>query len=574
MNKKSTYISYLLMLCVSASISAQDLQGDWEGVLGEGGADLPLIIHITKSPDGKHTGTLDSPKQGGYGVPMSTLEIEGNRLIFEIKDIGVYYEGLLNQEGLIEGKFVQGTAMDLTFSRQQKIAVDYSESSDQNDIIGSWSGPIELPGAPLQFVIHIKQGDGGLEAEADSPDQGSFGMKIDEITFKTGELKIKINVAGVVYNGRLLADQQSIQGFFEQGGGKFILNMKKTNGEKIQSKRPQMPQPPFEYDNEEVVVNNAHAGIELAGTLTFPKGKIAKAVAIMITGSGPQDRDETIFNHKPFWVIADHLSNNGYAVLRMDDRGVGKSKGDFSAATSADFATDISAAIDYLQTRKDIPHDKIGLIGHSEGGMIAPMVATDRDDVAFAILLAGPGIPIVDLLAEQSYLIESSQGGDKAALEKKRMRNLELNQQIAGVLGAKDFKEKASEYLTSYFIEAGLDEEQIHVQKDNLLKQYDSPWFAYFLKFEPAKYLSRLTVPVLALNGALDLQVAADSNLKGIQEALQLAQNSDYTIKKLDKMNHLFQTTETGKVSEYGVLEETFSIQALNIMTEWLDQRF
>ena len=575
MYKKNYSIFNLLLLCFSASVHAQKFEGDWAGVLAPGGVNLPIVIHITSAADGKYSGTLDSPSQGGYDIPMTLVEIENNRLIFEIKSIGVYYEGVLDtKKDLIEGKFIQGGVMDLNLSKQQKVAVEYSESSDLNDIIGSWSGPIQLPGAALQFVLHVQQGDDGLEAVADSPDQGSYGMEIDEINFDKGELNIKINVVGAAYSGRLLADQQSIQGLFEQGGGKFVLNLEKGKNKNSQRKRPQTPQPPFAYNSEEVVVNNTQAGITLAGTLTMPKGQKAKAAAIMITGSGPQDRDETILQHKPFWVIADHLTQQGYAVLRMDDRGVGQSKGNFSAATSADFATDISAAVDYLKSRKDIPEDKIGLIGHSEGGMIAPMVATARNDVAFTILLAGPGIPIVDLLAEQAYLIESAQGGDKTALEKKRMGNLQLNQQIADILGSENFTEKASAYVTSYFSELGLNEQQMQLQKDNLLKQYESPWFAYFLKFKPAEYLSRLSVPVLALNGGLDLQVAADSNLNGIREALQLAGNKDYTMKKLDNMNHLFQTTETGKVSEYGILEETFSPKALKIMTDWLDQRF
>ena len=569
-----TNVLVLLYLLYGSKAVAQDLQGDWEGVLKTQGIELPTVIHIKKESNG-YSGTLDSPTQGGFDIPMSKLEIDGSKLFFEIKSIGAFYEGTFNQEsGEIEGKYVQRGVLELNFSRPQKNDVAYSQSSKPEDIIGSWQGPIQIPGNPLTFVIHIKQGDDGLIAEADSPDQGSFGMPIETVKFKNGEFNIAVPKLGMKYTGRLLQDQQSINGFFEQNGGRFKLDLNKATEDEIetQSKRPQMPEAPFNYSIEDVVVQNKKAGIELAGTLTIPKNP--KAAAIMITGSGPQDRDETIFGHKPFWVIADHLGEKGYAVLRMDDRGVGQSKGDFSQATSADFATDISAAVDYLKSRDDIPADKIGLIGHSEGGMIAPMVAAERSDVAFAILLAGPGVPITELLTEQYYLLMLSEGGDEKELQEKRVRDLRLNQQIVGILDAPDFEAKATEYMHAYFTGNDMPEEQIQPNIEALLKQYETPWFGYFLAFEPAQYLSQLKAPLLAINGSLDLQVGADTNLNGIRQVMQSIQHPDYTIKKLDKMNHLFQVTETGKVSEYGKLEETFSPVALNIISDWLDQRF
>ncbi|MCZ8215835.1 MAG: alpha/beta hydrolase, partial [Cyclobacteriaceae bacterium] len=259
-------------------------------------------------------------------------------------------------------------------------------------INGQWNGLLKVQGTQLRVVFNIKQTENGLSATLDSPDQGAKGIPTTASSFENGVLKIAIANLTVEYEGTLGSDN-IIVGTFKQAGQTFPMNLSKEKVEKEKIVRPQEPAKPYPYYSEDVTFENKSAGISLAGTLTLPKKEGIFPVVILISGSGPQNRDEELMGHKPFLVLSDHLTKNGIAVLRYDDRGTALSKGDFKTATSADFATDVEAAMAYLKTRKEINKKKIGLIGHSEGGLIAPMVASRSKDVSFIVLLAGPGIP-------------------------------------------------------------------------------------------------------------------------------------------------------------------------------------
>ncbi|MGJ8662354.1 MAG: alpha/beta hydrolase family protein, partial [Marinicella sp.] len=387
---KTQFKVLLISLFLSASAWA-DLSGDWEGELDVNGTKIPLVIHLLQN-DEHQSGTLDSPAQGANDIAMTSLEFNDEKLMFEIAGIGIHYEGELDQAtGNIDGNFIQGGVFKLSFSPVSEDTFAKSDSSDDQDLLGQWGGTVEIPGNPLGLILHVNTVDGALTATADSPDQGATGMVVDTITLQEGKVVFTMEALGVEFIGTMGANKGVIKGDFNQQGMVFKLQLTRDLPQKQVSERPQEPQEPFAYHIETVVVHNNQANIELAGTLTRPSdANNVKAAAIMITGSGPQDRDETIFNHKPFWIIADYLAEQGYAVLRLDDRGVGESTGDFNQATSEDFVTDISAAVDFLKLRADIPADKIGLIGHSEGGMIAPMLAAQRDDLSFLVLLAGP----------------------------------------------------------------------------------------------------------------------------------------------------------------------------------------
>ncbi|WP_223786758.1 alpha/beta hydrolase family protein [Marinicella meishanensis] len=551
-----------------------ELAGDWEGVLEVNGMQLPLVLHLQQN-DGVASGTLDSPAQGAMGMPMSRVEMDGARLLFELSAIGVHYEGQLDEANdTITGKFIQGGVFDLSFSRADA-NVAHSDSSDPAVLVGQWGGTVQIPGNPLSLVLHVKQSEGQLQASADSPDQNVTGLVVDAIGIEAGEVRFTMQALGVEFTGHLSEDEQTIDGDFKQQGLVFKLALTQGALPKQVYQRPQQPQAPFAYHVEDVVVENVTAGVQLAGTLTRPQDpQQVKAAAVMITGSGPQDRNETVFKHEPFWVIADHLAAQGYAVLRMDDRGVGDSTGDFKTATSADFVTDISAAVDYLQTRDDIPADKVGLIGHSEGGMIAPMLAAERDDLGFLILLAGPGIPITELLAEQKYLIAKTMGQDETTLQQQRADDLAFHQQLVKWAKRDDYSAQVSQYLKDDLAADGVSAEQLQLAVDNHLKMVDTPWFRYFIAFDPAPYLAQVSTPLLALNGELDVQVAAESNLAGIERSLQAAQHPDFTIQALPQLNHLFQTSTTGATSEYVQIEETFAPAALQAMVNWLNKRY
>ena len=357
-------------------------------------------------------------------------------------------------------------------------------------------------------------------------------------------------------------------------GNKLPLILGREPAAKKEIKRPQEPKAPFPYTAEEVIFHNDKAAVNLAGTLTLPEGEGNFPAVVLISGSGPQDRNEEILGHKPFLVIADYLTRNGIAVLRYDDRGVGKSKGFFSLANSADFATDAAAAMEYLKTRQEIDSTKIGLVGHSEGGLIAPMVAADSKEVAFIVLLAGTGISGDALLLKQEELIARASGVSEERIAKSKLRNKELfflvrqfdNRDALKKVLADKINEFIDEEETVAFTEEMDREAYVNQQVSKLA----NPWMMYFLKHNPATDLQKVTCPVLAVNGSTDLQVPATENLSAIKAALEQGGNQEVTVKEYTGLNHLFQESETGSPDEYGAIEQTFSPLVLAEVTEWI----
>jgi pimeloyl-ACP methyl ester carboxylesterase len=303
--------------------------------------------------------------------------------------------------------------------------------------------------------------------------------------------------------------------------------------------------------------------------LTLPEGAGPFPAAILITGSGPQDRDETVFGHKPFAVLADHLTRHGIAVLRHDDRGVGRSTGEFSAATSADFATDTNAAVRFLMTRSEIDPEAIGLIGHSEGGMVAPLAAADNKGVRFVVLLAGPGTDLMQLALSQQRLMGLSQGVSEEELARMQPVMTGIFTAVSRASNSEDAQTRVRALLTP---EALATLKTPEPRKEQLVQHLASEWFRYFLQYKPARSLSRVDVPILALNGSLDRQVPADENLAAIRIAVR--RNPDVTIRKLEGLNHMFQTATTGAIGEYADIAETMSPATLSTVTEWIASRF
>lgn len=344
-----------------------------------------------------------------------------------------------------------------------------------------------------------------------------------------------------------------------------------------QNERPQTPEAPFNYNIEEVSFINIEAdSIKLAGTLTLPKNKKKSVVAILINGSGPLDRDCTIYNHKPFWVIADYLTNNGIAVLRFDERGTAKSEGDYSKATTYDLASDVEAGINYLKTRTDIDASKIGLIGHSEGGVIAPIIASSNKDVAFTVLLAGPGVAGDVTLYTQNEKIMAQSGATPEAV------NFQLDisknlYRIVKTTSNDSLATKISTYLDKYK-EDNKDSKVLPFLLNPLTKiefmKFSKPWLREFVRLDPEPFLLKTKCPVLALNGSKDVQVIPDLNLNAIEAALKKGENKDFTLKEIEGLNHLFQTIKTGSTSEYATLEETFSSEVLKLIANWINTRF
>lgn len=439
-------------------------------------------------------------------------------------------------------------------------------------ITGSWQGTLKVMGAELRLVFRIAQGaDGALTALLDSPDQGAKDIPTSKVIFTGDSLRIEAALIQGLYQGLYHPESLVVTGRWEQGGMRFPLDLRR--GEVV-VRRPQEPVPPLPYRSEEVTVHNASAGIDLAGTHTLPAGEGPFPAAVLITGSGPQDRDEALMGHRPFLVLADYLTRQGIAVLRMDDRGVGQSKGAFAGATSADFAGDALSGVTYLKAHALIRSRQIGLIGHSEGGIIAPMAANRSRDVAWIVLLAGTGLTGEEILYRQGELILRANGASAADIAAERA----MQEKLFAVLKTAANDSLAAARMRPILTEAvaGMDEEQkkalgpVDRYMDGQIRQISSPWFRYFLTYDPIPALKKVKCPVLAINGSLDLQVPPRENLQAIERALQAGGNRDYTVRLFPGLNHLFQKATTGAPSEYGKIEETLSPAVLDTVAGWI----
>lgn len=445
---------------------------------------------------------------------------------------------------------------------------------EKRGIEGIWQGVLKISGIELRIIFKInKQKNDSLSATLDSPDQGAKDIPVSAVFFENDSLRLEVKVVNGNYKGFLKTDDVVIEGTWSQGGMSLPLDLKRI--EKMpELKRPQMPKKPYPYYEEEVKYQNEKAGIKLAGTLTTPKTEGQFPAVILISGSGAQDRDETIFEHRPFLILADYLTRLGIAVLRADDRGVGGSTGNISLSTSEDFAGDVLAGVELLKNRKEIDSKKIGLIGHSEGGIIAPMVAAKSDDIAFIVLMAGTGLTGEEILYLQAALIMKAQGVDDVKIADNRDQQEKMFAVMKQEIDSLKAAQKLRDILKKSLAEIGNDEKEkmggADAQIDVQIKQVMNPWFRFFLTYDPKATLKKVKCPVLAINGEKDLQVPPKENLTAIEDALKQGGNSNYTIKELAGLNHLFQTAKTGSPSEYGKIEETISPTALKVMGDWI----
>jgi len=448
-----------------------------------------------------------------------------------------------------------------------------SAYGDQS-VEGVWLGTLSFSGTELRVVFKIlKAPDGKLAATLDSPDQGAKDIPVEEVVFQNGHLRLDAKSINGVFEGDMKEDNSTIEGQWSQGGVSIPLALQKTD--KVpEAPRPQEPKPLYPYDEKEVVYENKTAGVKLAGSLTLPKSEGPFPAVLLITGSGPQDRNESVFGHRPFLVLADYLTRQGIAVLRVDDRGIGKSTGSFAGSTTEDFAGDALAGVEYLKSLKEINPKQIGLLGHSEGGIIAPMVATKTKDVSFIVLMAGTGLTGEQILYLQSALILKASGAGDEVIAKDR----ELKEQMFGVLKEEKDTVAADRKLRKIATDALANMSEKEKQAmgyspemlDMSIKQLLSPWLRFFLTYDPKPALMKVKCPVLAINGEKDLQVPPKENLSAIEEALKAGGNKDYTVKELPGLNHLFQTTTTGSPMEYSKIEETMSPAALTIIGDWI----
>lgn len=419
------------------------------------------------------------------------------------------------------------------------------------EITGSWQGELDVQGMKLPLIFHIKKEGEKLISTLDSPKQGATNIPVSTTSYSANQLTLELPALGISYSGKVT--NESINGTFKQGGMELPLILSKLN-------RPQTPKAPFSYKIEEVTFINSTDKNTLAGTLSEPNNFNKKQpILIMITGSGKQNRDSALFGHKPFAVIADDFAKKGIATLRLDDRGIGGSSKGTPDETSFNYATDINAAVLFLKAKG---FENIGLIGHSEGGMIAPIVASTNKDVKFLVLMAGPGQPINELLVLQNYLAGKLAGMSEEALQKSG----QINRMIYDFI--KNYKGTTFDSDFDKFINSSSEK-----LPDDVKKQVSNAWFRYFIAFNPDEYLSKIKIPVLAINGSLDFQVPAKENLEAIKKSLTKAKNKNFETYEFQGMNHLFQECTTGAMSEYAEIDQTISPKVLDKMSSWISAR-
>jgi pimeloyl-ACP methyl ester carboxylesterase len=431
---------------------------------------------------------------------------------------------------------------------------------------GAWAGDVGL--AKLKLVLHVVHVSEGVKAALDSPYEGASGLPVTLLERDGDKIAFALEAQGIAYKGNLSADGQVITGGFTQGGRAFLLDLKKRNRPAAEA-RPRRPQEeaigaaPLPYREEDVIFDNPAApGVKLAGTLTLPDGSGPFPTVVLVSGSGPQGRNQDVAGHKTFLVLADYLTRNGLAVLRYDKRGVAKSTGNHSAATTDDFALDAEAAVAYLQSRPEVDGRKLGMIGHSEGGLIAPMVAIKGPSLAFIVMMAGPGVPGRILLAEQARLIQMAGGMSVEQADASYARRRQIFDSIV------EAKNSTEAQARTRAIAEGVDPKPPQAAIDELVNFAASAWGRRFLAYDPVPTLMKVRVPTLVLNGSLDLQVPPSIDLPPIREAM--AKNPDLTVIEMESLNHLFQHAITGSLTEYAHIEETLAPELLDTLSGWI----
>ena len=555
-------IAVLAAACTPQPEPASLAAGDWTGELSAPGQSLRLAFHITET-DGQLTGTGDSPDRGLWDWNLSDVNLEDETLTFVMP---------LNTQGLTGAVKTTWDAQTKTWTGEvtgagQRIPISFTAGTIEPFAIvegldGRWEGDMDVGAAqPLTIVFRIKTDDHGTLALMDSPTQMAANIPVNSPVIEGDKVSLTVEQALGTYTGTLAEDGQSMTGEWVQMGQRYALDLTRSELSKDSDAGPNRPQEaatdPHPYTVEEVTFDNTNAGVTLAGTLTLPEGDGPFPAAILVSGSGAQNRNEELMGHKPFLILADHLTRKGVAVLRYDDRGVGGSGGVHQDSTIEDIASDIEAALVYLQLRPEIDNARTGLIGHSEGGMTTPLAATRNPYVAFVVMMAGPAVPGDELLKEQQRQMGAAMG----VPELMTVRN------NAGVdaIATMNLEDAKAEIAKIY---VGMPDEVIATAT----AQLTNPYIVEFANYDPVPVLKQLKTPVLAINGNKDLQVPAEQNLPALRQIF--GGHSDATVIELDNLNHLFQNAETGSVAEYGQIEETFAPVALNTISDWILERF
>ncbi|MCH2183662.1 MAG: alpha/beta hydrolase [Mariniblastus sp.] len=574
-------LSFLLLFwfVVPAICLAQQKGETWYGVLDVGVQKLRLELKVQKNKQGVYQGAMYSLDQGNLSVPLSRFEIVDGRLEFEVKQAGASFAGKLEgdqaEKQVAVGKFKQGgAAFDMTFKRVA--------NAPEMTLVQTWQGTLVAGPRKFDFQVRIlRDGEGKLSAKLDSFSEGLLGLAITlgpQTTTDSQEFNFQVTATKADYEGKRSQDGKSVEGFWKQSGAELPLDFKSVPLEETRRKmpdRPQTPKGPFQYESSDHVIKSTRSpGVELGATLTHPKGKGPFPTVILISGSGQQDRDETIFGHKAFFVIADHFANNGIATLRFDDRGKDKSTGDPALCTSEDFADDVETLVDWLKEQSVVDPEQIILVGHSEGGYIGPMIAARRPDIAAVVMLGGTTVPGDQIVLDQSRRIAAVAGASETDLDfQEALTKNAFAMLRKGEVESPDFIEKLMARTREQLTVDGEEPEfELPESAADSLSRLNIPWFRFFLDYDPAVALRKMDCPVLALFGDHDLQVHPDLNVPVLEAIWQEGKHPASEMVRFPGLNHLFQESETGSPAEYVQIDETFNLAPLNKMTEWIQQ--
>jgi fermentation-respiration switch protein FrsA (DUF1100 family) len=561
--------------------TAQPAAGHWMGDVQVGlFPNSPASLLMERDESGEWKASLTLIAAYALDVGCSDIEIDGSSVAFTAPLPGrPRFTGKVSNDGQRFRGSVALTAVPADQLAEQPAEHEFEMARMPRPMDlptrTAYTGDLEIPqmGTMGMTFVFAQTPGGNWVGHLDVPIQGLLGFSLNKV-HRDGQT-ITAEVPSAPFTALLEAefreDERRLVGRFKQATFDLAVDFVRDDGYAgPKLNRPQHPKPPYPYLTEEVTITHPD-GHALAGTLTKPKAGGPFPAVVLVSGSGPQDRDETIFGHKPFLVLADHLTRRGIAVLRYDDRGTARSTGQFSGATTEDLATDTMAAVDFLKTAEAIDTKRIGLIGHSEGAMIAPMVAAQSDDVAFIVLLAGPGVPGDELLLVQSELALKAGNADEVAITKVKLQQEHLFQLIRQGASADELRDAMRPIAEAELAITGLEGEALQDMVEIQLEQITSAWIRFFITYDPRPALAKVTCPVLALNGTLDLQVWHEQNLTEIERVLTQT-GIDVTVKRYEGLNHLFQPAESGSVMEYVEIETTFDETVMRDIVTWIKQ--
>ena len=443
--------------------------------------------------------------------------------------------------------------------------------AQENDLAGTWSGSLEVMGQKLPLLFHFEAVEEGWKGTADSPAQGAKGMPLKNILFNGLMASWEFEQIPALYEGVLVGD--TLKGNFTQSGTVFPLELTRSpeGSDVLGMVRPQEPKPPFDYEEIDTSFGNASGQIKLAGTITKPKGAGPFPAVVLISGSGPQNRNGELFGHQPFWVLADYLTRNGMVVFRYDERGVGDSEGDFVQATSYDLKEDAADAIAHLRKFPFVNQTKVGAIGHSEGGMIGWMLAAEGN-LNFLVAVAAPVVPIDQFMEQQTLdVLKVSKASDEI-IDQRLTLNRKVYAVVKNTASFGDLEGNLKRMLREHLAELGMDGESLDVETSAIMDAFGptlSPWFFEFMKFSSEPFINKIQIPVFAAFGGKDIQTNAPVNAEALRE--MIADRADlFNIITYPHLNHLFQTAETGSVAEYATNSETFNEVVLDDVIQWI----